>query len=169
MSALAASFPFVILLMAVTVAGLALRLDRRLSRGAHSAGPLEPERPKPAGLEQTPWELRGIDDQLTLAGRGSPAIPRYDLTATVNRLIVAAGMHDPGQQLPMSAGLGQLEQAVTNIVRMLGLPPLSAAGQPGPDHPARPVGPAAAHLDLSDGGEQANGSTVGHDRREGWR
>jgi hypothetical protein len=120
-----AVFPFAVLLLAIGVALLALRLDRRLGRGAHSAGPLETERPKPVGLEQTPWELRGIDRQLAQAGRGAPAVPRYDLTATVNRLLAAAGLDDPRDELPITADRAELERAITMIEDQLGLPPLT--------------------------------------------
>jgi hypothetical protein len=121
---LAQLFPLLAVVAVVLVLILALRLDRRLSRGAYSAGPADIERPSPPGQERIPWELKAIDDQLTLAsGGGGAAIPRYDLTATVNRLISAAGL--PSQdQLPLSADLNQLTAAIGLIEQRLGLPVL---------------------------------------------
>ncbi|MEZ5412358.1 MAG: hypothetical protein R2761_30270 [Acidimicrobiales bacterium] len=131
---LAALFPIVVVVAVVVVLVLALRLDRRLSRGAYSAGPWETERPTPPGQERTPWELKAIDDQLILAaGAGGAAVPRYDLTATVNRLITAAGL-PPREQLPLSANLQDLSAAIGLIEDRLGLPPLTA--DPGPRAPA---------------------------------
>ncbi|MDH4076840.1 MAG: hypothetical protein OEW29_12960 [Acidimicrobiia bacterium] len=131
---LAAAFPIVVVAALVVVLVLALRLDRRLSRGAYSAGPWETERPAPPGQERTPWELKAIDDQLILAaGAGGAAVPRYDLTATVNRLITAAGL-PPREQLPLSANLQDLSAAIGLIEDRLGLAPLTA--DPGPRTPA---------------------------------
>jgi hypothetical protein len=117
-------FPVLVVAATVVVLILALRLDRRLGRGAYSAGPLEPEPATPAGVERTPWELKAIDDQLMLAsGIGGATVPRYDLTATVNRLIAAAGL-PPHDELPVSAELNELAAAITLIEQRLGLPPL---------------------------------------------
>jgi len=126
---LATAFPFLVVGAVVVVLVLALRLDRRLSRGAYSAGPWETERPTPPGQERTPWELKAIDDQLILAtGAGGAAVPRYDLTATVNRLITAAGL-PPREQLPLSANLQDLSAAIGLIEDRLGLPPLTPVSQ----------------------------------------
>lgn len=127
------AFPALVVLAVIVLLVLAVRLDRRLSRGAYSAGPWETERPTPPGQERTPWELKAIDDQLILAtGAGGAAVPRYDLTATVNRLITAAGL-PPREQLPLSANLQELSTAIGLIEDRLGLPPLT----PGPSsqHP----------------------------------
>jgi hypothetical protein len=122
-------FPLVAVVAVVVVLMLALRLDRRLSRGAFSAGPMDIERSRPAGQERTPWELLAIDDQLVLAtGSAGPAVPRYDLTATVNRLITAAGL-PAHHQLPITANLDQLATAISHIEDRLGLPPLADAQQ----------------------------------------
>lgn len=131
------AFPVLVVVAVVVLLVLALRLDRRLSRGAYSAGPWETERPKPPGQERTPWELKAIDDQLILAtGAGGAAVPRYDLTATVNRLITAAGL-PPREQLPLSANLQELSTAIGLIEDRLGLPPLTpVTPTPGPQAPS---------------------------------
>lgn len=128
-SHLADWFPVLVIAGALVVLGLALRLDRRLSRSAYSAGPIETEVAQPAGQARTPWELQAIDDQLTRAtSGGSLAVPRYDLTATVNRLITAAGL-PAHEELPITADLNQLAAAITRIEARLGLPPLTDASQ----------------------------------------
>ena len=118
-------FPVLAGLALLITAVLAFRLNRRMSRAAYSAGPLEIPRPKPAGQEPTPWELRAIDGQLRLLNHGSTPVPRYDLTATVNRLVVAAGFNDGRDQLPMTADHAQLAAAITRIEHRLELPPLT--------------------------------------------
>ena len=126
---LAAAFPLLVVVAVVLLLVLALRLDRRLSRGAYSAGPWETEHPTPPGQERTPWELKAIDDQLTLAsGAGGAAVPRYDLTATVNRLVTASGL-SANHQLPLSANLQELSAAIGQIEHRLGLPPLTSTEQ----------------------------------------
>ncbi len=125
----AIAFPLLVVVAVVVLLVLALRLDRRLSRGAYSAGPWKTERPTPPGQERTPWELKAIDDQLILAtGAGGAAVPRYDLTATVNRLITAAGL-PPREQLPLSANLQELSTAIGLIEDRLGLAPLTPSSQ----------------------------------------
>lgn len=119
-------FPLLVIAVTILVLFLALRLDRRLSRGPYSAGPIELVQPEPAGQERSPWELRAIQDQLdAIAEPGTPVVRRYDLTATVNRLTNAAGMTDPRHQLPITANEMELAAAITNIEHQLGLPPLT--------------------------------------------
>ena len=119
-------FPLLAVLALVVIGFLALRLDRRMSRSAYSAGPIDVPRPKPVGQEPTPWELQAIDDQLRLViNHGSAAVPRYDLTATVNRLVAAAGLSDKGAQLPITANEAQLAAAIAQIEHRLELPPLT--------------------------------------------
>ena len=118
-------YPWAVALGVVVVFIAALRLDRRMSRGAHSAGPADVPRPAPPGQAEIPWELEAIEGQLRLAaGRTSLAVQRYDLTATVNRLLVAAGLTGAHHQLPMTATEDQLDHAITLIERQLELPPL---------------------------------------------
>ena len=119
-------FPLLGGFAALVIGFLAFRLKRRLDRSAYSAGPIEIPRPKPFGQEVTPWELRSIENQLRLlVNHGSPAVPRYDLTATVNRLVVAAGMTDAKDQVPVTANEAQLAAAISRIEQQLGLPPLT--------------------------------------------
>ena len=132
-----AVFPFLAGAMALLVLALAVRLDRQMSRGAYSAGRREPERPPPPGQARTPWELQAIEDQLQLMrlhhGR---AVPRYDLNATVNRLIVAARLDSSEYQLPITADEALLAAAVTRIEGRLGLSPIDGRDGDG-DTPTR--------------------------------
>lgn len=122
---LAGRFPLVVAVIVVVIVVLTFRLDRRMSRGAYSAGPLDVVEARPPGQERTPWELRAIEDQLQLAmSAGTSAVPRYDLAATVNRLISAAGLPDD-VQLPVTADLHELNLAITRIEQRLELPPLT--------------------------------------------
>ncbi len=119
------AFPIVAGAVIVTVVILAIRLDRRMSRAPYSAGSYEPEQPSPLGQERTPWELKAIEDQLHLLSSAvGPAVPRYDLTATVNRLISASGLTDAQDQLPITATIDQLAVSVAKIEDQLGLAPL---------------------------------------------
>jgi hypothetical protein len=124
MSVLVDLFPILVLSGLAAVAVLAIRLSRRLSRGTGSAGDLEPSRPEPVGQTQTPWEVRAIDERLRLLSHRPTAGAHNDLTATVNRLIVAVGL-PPEQQLPLNASREQLDWAVSQIEYRLGLPPLT--------------------------------------------
>ncbi|MCP3992992.1 MAG: hypothetical protein GY724_28275 [Actinomycetia bacterium] len=120
-------FPLFVIIGILVVFLTAARLDRRMSRGAHSAGPAEVPRPTPAGQEQVPWELRSIEDQVQLVStHTTSAVPRYDLTATVNRLMTASGLTDPRDQLPMTASEADLATAITKIEARLELAPLTA-------------------------------------------
>ena len=124
------SFPLLIAAIVVLILVLAIRLDRRLSRGSYSAGPGEVVHPEPPGQEPSPWELRAIEAQLTtITAPGSSVIRHYDLTATVNRLTNAAGLTDARYQLPITATEADLATAVSRIEHQLGLPPLTE----GPD------------------------------------
>lgn len=118
-------FPLLVLLGALVVFVAALRLDRRMSRGAHSAGPADVPRPAPAGQAALPWELQAIEDQLRLSATPtSSTVPRHDLSATVNRLMRAAGFNLPHEQIPPGASPERLAQAIAKIEHRLGLPPL---------------------------------------------
>jgi hypothetical protein len=55
-------------------------------------------------------------------------VSRYDLTATVNRLIAAAGL-PANEQLPLDASQEQLSRSITLIEHHLELPPLTAGNQ----------------------------------------
>ena len=123
MASLVAGFPFFVAVTVIVLLVLALRLDRRMSRGASSAGDLEPERPAPIGLTETPWEIKAIDDQLRAMTVRSSAVRRHDLTATVNRLVTAAGL-PVEHQLPLDADQNELASAIAAIERQLDLPPL---------------------------------------------
>ncbi len=120
--AVIAAFPLVAGLLAAAVLLLAVRFDRKLARGPSSAGPREPEQPPPPGQTRTPWELQAIEDQLRLLRtQGHRAVPRYDLNATVNRLIVAARLDDPEDQLPITADEDDVEAAIARVEAQLGL------------------------------------------------
>lgn len=122
---LAAAFPVVVAAAVVAGVVLIVRLDRRMSRGARSAGPRERRAPTPQGQRRTPWELQTLDDQLQLSRiRMTTGVPRSDVTATVNRLLTAAGFDDARDQLPLAASEAQLAAAITRIEERLGLPPL---------------------------------------------
>ncbi len=117
-------FPLIAVVLIIGVVGLAFRLHRRLGQGAYSAGPPELDSPTPPGQERSPWELEAIQNQLhALAATGAPVVRRYDLTATVNRLTVSAGLTDPQDQLPITASEAELAAAITRIEDQLGLPP----------------------------------------------
>ncbi|MEM9131447.1 MAG: hypothetical protein AAF962_06480 [Actinomycetota bacterium] len=116
--------PLAVFIAALAVAFLAIRLQRHLGNGPYSAGPLEVQKPDPPGQEATPWELKAIDDQLTLLERPSGVVRRYDLTNTINRLSTAAGLHGPGHELPITATSADLYAAVSRIEQRLDLPPL---------------------------------------------
>jgi hypothetical protein len=138
MGALASFFPLLVVVATVALIVFLIRLDRRLSRGALSAGPRSPARAEPPGLQQTPWELKAIDDQL-LASPGHQA--RSDLTKTVNRLIQAAGVDDPGRLLPPNASDHEIGDAISRLEQQLELPPLMPPGFPPTDPPVPGVGP----------------------------
>lgn len=118
-------FPFLAFGALIAILVLFVRLDRRMSRGAHSAGPRQTQRPRPTGQERTPRELKAIEDQLMMTrNQAAPAVSRYDLTATVNRLVSAAGLDNPNDQLPITANEMRLGQAITRIEERIGLPPI---------------------------------------------
>ena len=119
----ATAFPFLVAFAAVVAFVAMVRLDRRMSRAAHSAGARTAHDPQPLGQQRTPWELQSIDDQLRIA-RSNTTVRGHDLAATVNRLISAAGFDDPGDQLSASADEAHLASAIGRIETHLGLPPL---------------------------------------------
>ncbi len=122
MDGLVFAFAPVVAIAVLILLALLLRLDRRLSRGSLSAGPREPLRAEPPGLLQTPWELQAIDDQL----RGLPGDRhRADLVKTINRLIDAGGITEPGARLPFDARDHEIETVVAELERRLELAPLT--------------------------------------------
>ncbi len=125
MTELARWFPLFVVVSLVPIIMLTVRLERRISRTPDSAGPAEPVRPTPPGLQQTPWELQAIEDQLAMARHQRGAgVRRYDLTGTVNRLVAAAGFDQPSDELPLAASEAQLGAAIARIEARLELPPL---------------------------------------------
>ncbi len=119
-------FPLFVIVGTMSLFFAALRLDRRMSRGAHSAGPTEAPRPAPVGQEQVPWELRSIENQLrSVPIRTTGAVPRHELTATVNRLMMASGLTNPLDQLPITATEADMTRAVAKMETRLGLAPLA--------------------------------------------
>lgn len=119
-------FPLIVAVGVATALALAVRLKGRTGRAPTSAGPLDVVRPNPPGLVPVPWELQAIQYQIDLLNdRRSMAVPRYDLTATVNRLMTVSGLMDPRDHLPVTASAFELEAAVTKIEDQLGLAPMS--------------------------------------------
>ena len=140
MGALPSLFPWLVVVTTIVLLILLVRLDRRLSRGALSAGPRSPGRAEPPGLQQTPWELKAIDDQL----HSSPGHrAREDLTKTVNRLIQAAGVDDPTRLLPPTASDHEIASVISQLERQLELPPLMPPGLPPTGQPTEPPVPRA--------------------------
>lgn len=139
MSALPVVFPLLVVVGTLAFIGLAFRLGRRISRGSRSAGPFEPLRPPPPGLQQTPWELSAIADQL---GSANASRSRIDLINTVNRLTRAAGETDPRFTLHAAADNGQIAWVIDHLERRLDLPAWTDFHQaPSPDRPApQPLG-----------------------------
>ena len=129
MTTLAAAFPWLVFAACVGLLVVVIRLDRRLSRGARSAGPRDIQRPRPVGLQQTPWELKAIDDQLQ---SGTGTRPRIDLTNTLNRLTRAAGLDGPQHQLPPNATNDMIQWVVQELETKLELGPMLAHFVPTP-------------------------------------
>ncbi|MGI9597293.1 MAG: hypothetical protein ACR2QK_14110 [Acidimicrobiales bacterium] len=121
MEALASAFPLLVFVASLALAFFALRLNRRLSRGAQSAGPREVVRPDQVGLQQTPWELKAIDDQIRVPANSRA---RGDLVQTINRLTRAAGVTDPAFLLPPNASDPMIANVILLLERRLELPPL---------------------------------------------
>lgn len=158
MSLLPTLFPLLVVLATLVLGIFVIRLDQKLSRGSQSAGPRETIRPKQVGLQQTPWELRAIDDQLRAASNRQA---RADLTNTINRLSKAAGIDDPAFMLTHEANDNMISGVIATLEERLDLPPLTA--QHGLDHgssglqtpspqtaapagsPPRPDGPPPEH------------------------
>ena len=129
MARFAEVFPLLVFLATLLLAFFAIRLSRRLSRGSQSAGPREVVRPQQVGLQQTPWELSAIDEQLR---SGWNARGRIDLVTTVNRLTTAAGLHDPALQLPTNASDEHISRVVAHLEHHLELtPPVPGRGPNG--------------------------------------
>lgn len=127
MEILARLFPLLVFLACAVLLVLVIRLDRRRSRGARSAGPRESQRPSPIGLQQTPWELKAIDDQLK-SGIGTRS--RGDLTNTLNRLSRAAGLDETTHLLPANANNEMIQWVVQALETKLELGPLAGHFQP---------------------------------------
>jgi hypothetical protein len=144
MAGLASMFPLLVAVVSIALIVFLIRLDRRLSRGALSAGPRDPQRAEPPGLQRTPWELKAIDDQL-LASPGHRA--RIDLTKTVNRLIRAAGIDDPARLLRPDASDHEIAAAISSLEQRLELPPLLP---PGAESIASVPGPGSGRLGSTD-------------------
>lgn len=121
MSDLAVLFPVIVLLSLAGLIIFVIRLDRKLSRGAQSAGPRELVRPNQAGLQRTPWELRALDDQLRAATNQRA---RQDLVQTINRLSKAAGVTDEALQLPPNANDTMIAAVISHLEDRLELAPL---------------------------------------------
>lgn len=121
MTVLAQAFPWLVVLATLLLFAVVIRLDRRISRGSQSAGPRHVERPKPIGLQQTPWELKAIDDQVK-SGHGARA--RIELINTINRLSRAAGVDDPRYQLSPDAPNQSILWVVNQLETQLELGPL---------------------------------------------
>lgn len=118
----ASLFPFVVVVAGLVLAFFVFRLNRRLGRGAQSAGPRDVIRPEQVGLQRTPWELQAIDDQLRLAPNSRA---RTDLVHTINRLTKAAGETDPAFLLPPNATDAHIAGVVDRLELRLELPPLT--------------------------------------------
>ncbi|MEM7323659.1 MAG: hypothetical protein AAF531_11295 [Actinomycetota bacterium] len=114
-------FPWLIVLAALVLVVLAFRLDKRISRGARSAGPREVPHPEPVGLQQTPWELEALHEQVRVR-RGTAA--RRELIHTVNRLTEAAGVTDPRFQLHPESGDDAVAAVILHLEQRMELPPL---------------------------------------------
>lgn len=118
-------FPIVVLLGALMVVYFGLRLHRHLGESSFSAGPLDVQRAESPGQEATPWELKAIDDQLTmLRDPSGGVVRRYDLNATIDRLSASAGLVGSEYELPITATEADLEAAVARIEEGLNLPPI---------------------------------------------
>ncbi len=127
MATLASMFPLLVFVASLALAFFIFRLNRRLSRGAQSAGPREVVRPDQVGLQRTPWELRAIDDQIRVPANSRA---RHDLVNTINRLTKAAGVSDPAYLLPPNAEDAMIAAVIDHLERRLELPPLTPVGPP---------------------------------------
>jgi len=120
MQLLASLFPLLVVLATLALAFFAIRLDQRLSRGSQSAGPRYVVRPEQVGLQQTPWELKALDDQVRAASNHQA---RHDLTQTINRLTRAAGIDDPAYILTPDANDYMIAGVIDMLERRLELTP----------------------------------------------
>lgn len=135
MSMLTTLFPWMVVVASIVLAILAIRLDRRVSRGSQSAGPRDVLQPEPVGLQQTPWELQALDDQVRIQ-RGTAA--RRELIHTVNRLTEAAGVTDPNYVLHPQSGDDAIAAVVLHLEQRMDLPPLRPPLRPNPGAGRRP-------------------------------
>lgn len=127
METLASLFPWLVVLATAALGIFAFRLNRRLSRGAQSAGPRDVVRPDQVGLQRTPWELTAIDDQIRVPANTRA---RNDLVNTINRLTRAAGVTDPNFLLPPHASDTMIEAVIDHLERRLELGPLTPMAPP---------------------------------------
>jgi len=98
-----------------------LALPTRIPPGPATAGSRLPVKPKTPGLSAWPWEVRAVDELLKkMAFANQRAVSLHELTATVNRLLVASGVAD-SHRLPMDASVAELEYAVSLIENQLDL------------------------------------------------
>ncbi|MGB5760116.1 MAG: hypothetical protein WBM50_24590 [Acidimicrobiales bacterium] len=123
MGTLASIFPLLVVVAGLALAFFAFRLNRKLSRGAQSAGPWEVVQPEQVGLQRTPWELKAIDDQVRVP---SNSRARGDLVQTINRLTKAAGVTDPAYLLAPNASDAMIEAVIGHLERGLDLAPLGS-------------------------------------------
>lgn len=122
MTLLADLFPLFATLAILALVVFVIRLWVKIGRGAVSAGSRDVVRPKPVGLQKTPWELAALDRLVV----GSSGIANPNLIGTVNRLIEAAA--GPGgdprlQPLPTNAGISQVAAAISQLEHELELGP----------------------------------------------
>lgn len=114
-------FPIIVVLALLVVFGLAVRLDRRLSRAASGAGPWTQVKPDSPGQRTQPWELELLDDQIRQWNTTRPGdARRAELADTVNRLVQATGV---GQSwlLSPSSKQGDLEKTLGKLEEVLSL------------------------------------------------
>ena len=121
MEALAVAFPVLVVVSGLILAVLAMRLDRKLSRGSQSAGPRDVVPPEQVGLQRTPWELKALHDQVR---SGADRQARHDLVQTVNRLSTAAGVTDPRWHLENNANDHMIANVIATLEQQLELPPI---------------------------------------------
>lgn len=127
MDLLISLFPLLVVVATLALIVFVIRLDQRLSRGSQSAGPRDTVRPKQVGLQQTPWELQALDDQVRATSNHQA---RQDLTQTINRLTRAAGIDDPAYLLNPGDNDYMIAGVIEALERRLELPPLTMGQQP---------------------------------------
>lgn len=120
-------FPLLATLAVIALCIFTIRLWTKVGRGAVSAGSREVVRPKPVGLQQTPWELSALD-RLVGGGHvgGGQRVANPNLIGTVNRLIDAATGPNgqPGlQRLQPNASVHQIATVIVQLEQQLELDP----------------------------------------------